>query len=154
MEFYDIQMYNEADMYVKWNAKEGTFETIAIICNGKGIVLDQTKMGNVVLSKNYNENFDWTDLKKVDKVDSCYVERISGKEKTWYLNEESELRQYDKHKISDEDFTQITNMYKKACHWVFSYDCNEIDYIHKTRPGFKDGEKKEFDQIYDIINLI
>ncbi|KAG1148696.1 hypothetical protein G6F37_009209 [Rhizopus arrhizus] len=154
VENYDIEpYYEETKLFIKLDKKRNTYEKIAILCDEKGIVLEEDQMNTILLDEYYRENFNWMDLKDIDDIDSCYVQRISEKESKWYLYEELELQPCDKDDFVDEEFMHITYVYKIARAWTEKYDCNELDRLHKSRPGFKDSEKEKFDQVYDVIDL-
>ncbi|KAG1052587.1 hypothetical protein G6F43_005285 [Rhizopus delemar] len=106
-----------------------------------GVVLNEDEMEIIQLDENYIENFDWMDLKGINKIDACYFQMISEEENTWYFDEELDLQPGNKHDIVEADFTHITYVYKRAREWLENFEY----YLCK--------EGEEEDQVYDVINL-
>ncbi|KAG1125191.1 hypothetical protein G6F42_008931 [Rhizopus arrhizus] len=107
----------------------------------EGVVLNEDEMEIIQLDENYIENFDWMDLKGINKIDTCYFQMISEEENTWYFDEELNLQPGNKHDIVEADFIHITYVYKRARKWLENFEY----YLCK--------EGEEEDQIYDVINL-
>jgi hypothetical protein len=154
VENYNIEpYYEETKIFVKWDMQKNKYEKIAILCDEKGIVLDEMEMFFIQSEEYHLKKLDWMDFKNVGSINDCYVERISERENKWYLYEEAELQMCDKDDFDDDEFKRITYMYKIAEAWTENYDCNRLDRIQESPPGFKEAEEEKFDQIYDVINL-
>ncbi|KAG1581935.1 hypothetical protein G6F48_009486 [Rhizopus delemar] len=142
VEDYGIESYyRDTELFLRWDVRKNDYEKIAILCNGKGVVLNEDEMEIIQLDENYIENFDWMDLKGINKIDACYFQMISEEENTWYFDEELDLQPGNKHDIVEADFIHITYVYKRARKWLENFEY----YLCK--------EGEEEDQIYDVINL-
>jgi hypothetical protein len=142
VEDYGIESYyRDTELFLRWDIRKNDYEKIAILCNGKGVVLNEDEMEIIQLDENYIENFDWMDLKGINKIDTCYFQMISEEENTWYFDEELDLQPGNKHDIVEADFIHITYVYKRARKWLENFEY----YLCK--------EGEEEDQIYDVINL-
>ncbi|EIE91784.1 hypothetical protein RO3G_16495 [Rhizopus delemar RA 99-880] len=138
--------YENAEIFVKWNKKKDEYEEIAILCDGKGIMLNKTDVLTIEIAEEHCENYDGNNLRELNRIITHYVKRMSGKEDAQYLCEESELQFYDRHDIDDDDeLTHIIDMCKKVC--------KRFDYIQSLRLIFNNILKDESDKIYDVINL-
>ncbi|EIE91788.1 hypothetical protein RO3G_16504 [Rhizopus delemar RA 99-880] len=139
--------YENAEIFVKWNKKKDEYEEIAILCDGKGIMLNKTDVLTIEIAEEHCENYDGNNLRELNRIITHYVKRMSRKEDARYLCEESELQFYDRHDIDDDDdeLTHIIDMCKKVC--------KRFDYIQSLRLIFNNVLEYEPDQLYGVINL-